>query len=84
MQCGASHSLALSRTGRVYSWGKNSQGQCGLGHIDECLIPTLNKTLVAEKVVVIAAGWEHSIALTDAGGYVYMYAFKCIPISIHK
>ena len=31
VQCGASHSLALSDRGVVYSWGKNSQGQCGVG-----------------------------------------------------
>jgi alpha-tubulin suppressor-like RCC1 family protein len=30
--CGASHSMAVvRRSGRVYTWGKNSQGQCGRG-----------------------------------------------------
>lgn len=29
--CGASHSLGLTATGAIYCWGKNSQGQCGLG-----------------------------------------------------
>lgn len=31
VHCGASHSLALTAGGSVYSWGKNTQGQCGAG-----------------------------------------------------
>ena len=31
VQCGASHSLAVSATGKLYCWGKNSVGQCGKG-----------------------------------------------------
>ena len=31
VQCGASHSLAVTVTGKLYAWGKNSQGQCGVG-----------------------------------------------------
>jgi E3 ubiquitin-protein ligase HERC2 len=67
VQCGASHSLAVSATGKVYCWGKNTQGQCGVGHLDELSKPTLNKTLSSEKVIQVGAGWEHSIALTDKG-----------------
>lgn len=34
IHCGASHSMAITRrSGRVYTWGKNSQGQCGRGVI---------------------------------------------------
>lgn len=29
--CGASHSLAVSEDGQVFGWGKNTQGQCGVG-----------------------------------------------------
>jgi alpha-tubulin suppressor-like RCC1 family protein len=74
VQCGASHSLALTSTGRVYSWGKNSQGQCGTGHLGEVLRPVPCKTLSSERVVQVAAGWEHSIALTDKGA---VYAWGC-------
>lgn len=74
VQCGASHSSALSVTGKIFSWGKNSQGQCGNGHLGEVHRPTLNKTLAGERVIQVAAGWEHSIALTDTGG---LYAWGC-------
>ena len=33
--CGVSHSLAVSSSGKAYSWGKNTNGQCG--HDDSVL-----------------------------------------------
>ena len=30
--CGTAHTLALARSGRVFSWGANDNGQLGLGH----------------------------------------------------
>lgn len=67
VQCGASHSLALTRQGRVYTWGKNSQGQCGLGNMEDVFKPQLLKRLQDQVVVQLTAGWEHSIALTHEG-----------------
>lgn len=67
VQCGASHSMARTSEGNVYSWGKNTQGQCGLNHIDDVLRPTIIKSLIHEVVVQLAAGWEHSVVLTDKG-----------------
>lgn len=32
ISCGSSHSFAISDSGIVYSWGKNNQGQCGIGN----------------------------------------------------
>jgi hypothetical protein len=31
VSCGARHSVALTTTGRVFTWGSNSSGQLGLG-----------------------------------------------------
>ena len=89
VQCGASHSLAVTTEGRMYSWGKNSQGQCGRG-LEDILRPLLNIALQQEVViqvivfvetvftvrirlshilcVQVAAGWEHTLALTEGGG----------------
>lgn len=47
--------------------GKNSQGQCGLGHTDDVLRPAVVASLLAEVIVQIAAGWEHTLARTLAG-----------------
>ena len=51
IECGACHSLALSKEGNMYIWGKNSQGQCGLGHQDDTLRPTLVTSLLAEVAI---------------------------------
>jgi E3 ubiquitin-protein ligase HERC3 len=67
VQCGASHSLALTDRGLIYCWGKNSQGQCGLGHVEDVLKPSLNAALQPHFIVQVAAGWEHSVALTALG-----------------
>ncbi len=41
VDCGYYHSLALSRSGRVYSWGDGQRGQLGLGadHMDATFVP---------------------------------------------
>ena len=77
VQCGASHSMALCADGGVLCWGKNSQGQCGLGHTDDNILsPALNRSLESMGVLVtqIAAGWEHSVALSSEGS---VYTWGC-------
>lgn len=34
ISAGEAHSMALSMSGNVYSWGRNNFGQLGLGHTD--------------------------------------------------
>ncbi len=54
--------------GVVYVWGMNRMGQCGLGastaNVD---IPTEIKSLTPKKIVSIAAGEFHSLALGSDG-----------------
>jgi len=58
------HTIALSDTGRVYSWG---QGMCGqLGHGDEeetVTAPKLVEALQGTKVGSVVAGAHHCFAL---------------------
>ncbi len=58
--CGRDHCLALSSDGIVYSWGCNNDGQLGLTHLNSKNTPS---QVGLDKVVAIAAGWCHSIAL---------------------
>jgi len=67
VQCGASHSMALTTAGKVYSWGKNTQGQCGHGNAEDQLKPAAIRKLDDQVVTQLAAGWEHSLALTREG-----------------
>jgi alpha-tubulin suppressor-like RCC1 family protein len=72
--CGASHSLAITSKGQIYSWGKNSQGQNGIGNVEDTLKPVLVKKLAEKFVIQVAAGWEHTLALTNDGK---MYSWGC-------
>ncbi|KAM6980533.1 putative E3 ubiquitin-protein ligase HERC1 [Aplochiton taeniatus] len=61
---GAEHTLALSSTGDVYSWGSNSEGQLGLGHTNHVREPTLATALQGKNINQISAGRCHSAAWT--------------------
>lgn len=39
--CGDTHSIALSSAGKLYAFGRNQNGQLGLGTSTDCLSPTL-------------------------------------------
>lgn len=67
VSCGASHSMALTRGGRLYSWGKNSQGQCGRGGSGEDVLKPVAISSVKDEFCQMAAGWDHSLGLTSAG-----------------
>ena len=79
VSAGESHSFALDRQGRAWGWGRNLEGQLGLGDERSRWRPCLLRTL-AEQVCVrhIAAATIHSAAIgwdgsvytwgVDAGG----------------
>ncbi|PSC71361.1 ultraviolet-B receptor UVR8 [Micractinium conductrix] len=73
LAAGYFHTLALGESGAVWAFGCNGKGQLGLGK-DVVLArePRLVKGLQDQKVVALAAGMEHSLALT-AGGEVYSW-----------
>ena len=64
------HVLALTRNSEVYSWGSNSYGQLGRGDDtpDPCCIPAkVGSALDGVKVLQVACGAYHSMALSDEG-----------------
>jgi len=63
---GASHMLALTREGRVLSWGNGEYGRCGNGRREQ-LVPEPVELLAGTMSVAVAAGSQHSLALTAAG-----------------
>jgi alpha-tubulin suppressor-like RCC1 family protein len=63
---GGSHSLVLSKEGRVLSFGQNSYGQLGLGHFS-CMIASPAQVQVEAAAVEIEAGAHHSLVLTNDG-----------------
>jgi alpha-tubulin suppressor-like RCC1 family protein len=63
---GYSHALALRADGAVLAWGKNASGQAGVEAVADQLAPAVVTGLPA-PVVELAAGSEHSVALTVDG-----------------
>lgn len=71
---GASHSLALTRSGSIYTWGRNDMGQLGLGdsYMDIYSMEDMprlvdSESLEGKRLVSIAAGKGRSAAITDQG-----------------
>ncbi|XP_078250681.1 E3 ISG15--protein ligase HERC5 isoform X2 [Pogona vitticeps] len=64
---GSAHSLALSLSGAVYSWGNNSSGQLGLGDTKDRYCPIHVKAIEHMKTVAISCGGEHTAVLLKGG-----------------
>lgn len=62
---GGKHSLILTNKGHIYACGYGSQGQLGLGATENKYEPILVESLLGKKVLMIAAGANHSLCLTD-------------------
>nr|GMC49229.1 ultraviolet-B receptor UVR8 [Ipomoea batatas] len=65
---GEAHTLVLTADGRVYSWGRGMFGRLGTGSEFDQLFPVRVEFGSAPvKIVAIAAGAYHSLALADDG-----------------
>jgi alpha-tubulin suppressor-like RCC1 family protein len=64
---GAFHILARTRSGRVFAWGLNNNGQLGDGTVTERDVPTLIPMPGGAAVSSVSAGNSHSLALTSKG-----------------
>jgi hypothetical protein len=75
ISCGYLHSMALTESGRVFSWGSNDFGQLGLNnnnkHVNKPSIVSLSNEIAIKK---ISCGREHSLLLSQNGD---IYWFGC-------
>lgn len=65
--CGASHTLAQTATGCLWSWGCNEHGQLGLGDLRPRFRPEQVKAMRVSRCVDAAAGSRHTLALSERG-----------------
>ncbi|KDP29458.1 hypothetical protein JCGZ_19287 [Jatropha curcas] len=65
--CGDSHCLAVTVEGQVQSWGRNQNGQLGLGTTEDSLVPQRIGALQGIPIKMVAAGAEHTAAVTEDG-----------------
>ena len=64
---GQLHSLALTSGGRVLAWGGNESGQLGDGTFTNRPLPVYAHIPRHIRIVTLAAGSYHSLALTSTG-----------------
>ncbi|NXS16443.1 HERC5 ligase, partial [Mystacornis crossleyi] len=64
---GGAHSTTVSLSGAVYSWGKNSFGQLGLGDTKDRDCPSYIGALEHWKTVFISCGADHTAVLSKEG-----------------
>ncbi|NXJ23818.1 HERC5 ligase, partial [Dicrurus megarhynchus] len=64
---GGAHSTTVSLSGAVYSWGKNSSGQLGLGDTKDRDCPSYVGALEHWKTVFISCGADHTAVLSKEG-----------------
>ena len=61
------HAVAVSRDGRVYTWGSGLYGQLGHGDRYTRFEPTMVSALARVNVTGAAAGTRHTVAVCDLG-----------------
>ncbi|KAH7566932.1 hypothetical protein JRO89_XS08G0255600 [Xanthoceras sorbifolium] len=65
--CGDSHCLAVTMEGEVQSWGRNQNGQLGLGTTVDSLVPQKIQAFQGVSIKMVSAGAEHTVAVTEDG-----------------
>ncbi|KAH3862509.1 probable E3 ubiquitin-protein ligase HERC4 [Dreissena polymorpha] len=68
LACGGSHSFALTRSGTMFGWGRNSFGQLGMSDNQDRPHPATCKILRTQKVTYVTCGEDHTACLTLDGG----------------
>ncbi|XP_024882774.1 probable E3 ubiquitin-protein ligase HERC4 isoform X1 [Temnothorax curvispinosus] len=66
--CGGYHTVVISKSGAVFSWGRNTFGQLGLNDTQQRCLPCQLRTLRNSKVCYATCGEDFSVFLTMDGG----------------
>ena len=67
---GTDHALAIDKEGKLWTWGRNGNGQLGDGTTNDSVIPIKIKEDI--KFKKISAGSQHCLAIDEDGnGYAW-------------
>jgi len=81
---GSYHSFAIANNGKVYAWGLNQFGQCGInrqGFVGEdgavIASPSIVEALENYNIIEVTGGEHHSLALTAEGQLLSFGRMDC-------
>ncbi|EAR94877.2 chromosome condensation regulator RCC1 repeat protein (macronuclear) [Tetrahymena thermophila SB210] len=61
---GAYHNIALTNENQLFSWGRNNEGQLGLGNLQAQCLYSPQQIQFDKKIVNVFSGWNHSFFIT--------------------
>ncbi len=67
VSAGNTNATILTKDGKVYTKGWNSQGQLGVAEGDEIAVDSWTAVQIDEPVKTISAAYDHATALTETG-----------------
>ncbi|XP_014251481.1 E3 ubiquitin-protein ligase HERC2 isoform X1 [Cimex lectularius] len=67
IECGAQFSLALTKAGQIWTWGKGDYFRLGIGADHHVRKPTVIESLKSEKIIDVAVGALHCLAVSESG-----------------
>eukprot|EP00456_Euglypha_rotunda_P081593 TRINITY_DN7975_c0_g1_i3.p1 TRINITY_DN7975_c0_g1~~TRINITY_DN7975_c0_g1_i3.p1 ORF type:complete len:243 (+),score=32.81 TRINITY_DN7975_c0_g1_i3:162-890(+) len=59
--------MACTKSGKLWTWGYNSYGQLGTNDTASVPIPKCISIEGGKRVILVSAGYEHNLFLTDSG-----------------
>ncbi|KAJ0879527.1 putative regulator of chromosome condensation 1/beta-lactamase-inhibitor protein II [Helianthus annuus] len=65
--CGWRHTISVSSSGDLYTFGWSKYGQLGHGDFKDHLVPHKLQALHGQFISQISGGWRHTMALTSEG-----------------
>ncbi|KAB5514140.1 hypothetical protein DKX38_028046 [Salix brachista] len=65
--CGWRHTISVSSSGGLYTYGWSKYGQLGHGDFEDHLTPHKVEALRGSSISLISGGWRHTMALTSDG-----------------
>jgi hypothetical protein len=75
VSAGSLHTVVLTASGVVFTFGDGGSGKLGHGTFDRQLTPKRVEALASHRVVCIAAGSSHTVVLT-ASGAVFTFGYN--------
>jgi alpha-tubulin suppressor-like RCC1 family protein len=73
---GEHHNLLLTNKSRIFTWGRNEDGQLGLGHYEDVLIPTLITNFPDSQIPARVHCGAHFSAVLTEDGSVYTMGYN--------